>query len=762
MAAGKELFKLWGLLGMQGVEKTQKQLKQIDKQVRKSQKEIDRLGRRASAVGKTLTKAFTVPLLVIGAAVTKVGADFDAAFTESIAIMGDLSDAMKKDLKNAAIEVSKVLDFSAKQAAEAYFFLASAGKTAAQSIGLLPLVAKFAQAGAFDLARATDLLTDAQSALGLSSKNTAEDMANMTRVSDVLVKANTLANAKVVEFSESLTNKAGAALRLLGKEIEEGVAVLAVFADQGLKGAAAGDALNIVLRDLQRSALKNEKAFKLANVSVFDQNDEMRNMADIVGDLDALLLGMSDKQKRATFTTLGFQDKSISATMALLGTSDAIREYEASLKDAKGITDEVARKQLATFWKQLGLLKDRLIAVALQGKGFAEIGNDILLPALEKVVSVLESLNTWWNNLDDTMRKTVKGFIVIVAVIGPVVFIVGKVILLGKLLVTVLVALKTATSIWTASLFTLKASVLSITLIIGALVALGWFWFSQWDTMSVQLKALWAKIVLFLKKGLNKVVQAFADDAIRLIDMLSKVSKIIPGLTEKLEKAKIGVLRFKAAMFRDLAKQHQYTNEINSSTKATAKFSDTLKKAVEDGKEAIGLKKKTTEETKKQLDIELKAAKVAESTAKKRKQFDQDILDQMQKLGVDKFALLAMERKKAVAEARELGADVLAVEAFYTEKKKELLAEDQKNRDGFNQRTKAQIEALNASKLELLEIEKQNALLKADELNADRLAIDTLYELKRQELKDKIRKEEDAKDEETLQKRFRQATNLCN
>lgn len=380
MAAGRELFKLFGLIGMQGVEAVERDLKGIDKQARKTQKAIDRMGTKVADTGKVLAKSLTAPLLAVATVAGKFRADFDQALTESTAIMGDLSDAMRKDLKNAAIEVSKVTSFSAKQAAEAYFFLASAGLDAAQSIEALPRVARFAQAGNFDLALATDLLTDAQSALGLSSKDTTKNMENMNRVSDVLVKANTLANAKVSEFSESLTNKAGAALRILGKDIEEGTAVLAVFADQGLKGAAAGESLNIVMRDLQRAFLKNTEAFKKAQVDVFDANGEMRNMADIVSDLDDLLLGMSDKQKRVTLSTLGFQDKSISATMALLGTSEAIRQYEKDLRDAAGTTDDIANKQLRTFWKQLGLLKDRLIAVGLTTETLAGIGNKVLLP----------------------------------------------------------------------------------------------------------------------------------------------------------------------------------------------------------------------------------------------------------------------------------------------------------------------------------------------------------------------------------------------
>ena len=63
------------------------------------------------------------------------------------------------------MDLSEKLPLSAKQAAEAYFYLASAGKTAAQSVALMPTVAKFATAGNFELALATDLLTDAQSAL---------------------------------------------------------------------------------------------------------------------------------------------------------------------------------------------------------------------------------------------------------------------------------------------------------------------------------------------------------------------------------------------------------------------------------------------------------------------------------------------------------------------------------------------------------------------------------------------------------------------
>lgn len=277
--------------------------------------------------------------------------EFSRAMQNSLAIMGNVSDVLRTDMTNAAFEVASRTKASAKEAADAYFFLASAGLTATQSIRALPIVASFAQAGMFDLARATDLLTDAQSALGLKSQFAGRNLDNMIRVADVLVKANTLANASVEQFSQALTTKAGAALKILNKDIEEGVAVLAVFADQGVKASDAGTALNIVLRDLTTKAIQNARAFSNAKVGVFDLNGDMRNLADIVGDVERALDGMSDKQKKATLLQLGFTDKSVIFLQTLLGSSDAIRRYEKALRDAGGTMSRVSAKQLTPMQK---------------------------------------------------------------------------------------------------------------------------------------------------------------------------------------------------------------------------------------------------------------------------------------------------------------------------------------------------------------------------------------------------------------------------
>lgn len=326
----------------------QKGLRRVQRMMRRFSRTIKRMARRVALFGGSLAAlagGFSFIRLLRGSE------RFNQAMRSSQAIMGDLDDAMRRTMKDTAFEVARATKVSAEEAARSYFYLASAGLDAQQSVKALSVVAKFAQAGMFDMALATDLLTDAQSALGLSAKDAVANYRNMLHISDVLVKANTVANASVQQFSEALTTKAGAALRFLNKDVEEGVAILAAFADQGIKGAEAGTALNIIFRDMTTKALQNAKAFSAAGVAVFDAAGQMQNIADIIGDLERHLEGLSDAEKKAAMLALGFSDKSIVFQQALIGSSEKVRQFEEALRSAGGMTQEVADKQLTPFAK---------------------------------------------------------------------------------------------------------------------------------------------------------------------------------------------------------------------------------------------------------------------------------------------------------------------------------------------------------------------------------------------------------------------------
>jgi len=197
-----------------------------------------------SAMGMKMSLALTLPLALIARKAVKSFATFDDAMTKSTAIMSGVTKELRGEMEDMANSISRNSVTSAEDLAKSYFFLASAGMDAKQSIAALATVEKFSVAGNFDMAKATDLLTDAQSALGLTVDDTAQNQANMLKLSDMLVRANTLANASVEQFSTALTSKAATAMKSFNIEAEEGIAILAAYADQGIKGELAGNTLS--------------------------------------------------------------------------------------------------------------------------------------------------------------------------------------------------------------------------------------------------------------------------------------------------------------------------------------------------------------------------------------------------------------------------------------------------------------------------------------------------------------------------------------
>jgi TP901 family phage tail tape measure protein len=374
-------------------------LKDFQKGMAQAQRGLADFGKKMESIGRNLTRLVTAPIVALGGASVKAFSDFDDAITQSTAIMSGVTAEMRSQMELTARTISKTLAISSTDAANAYYFLASAGLDANQSIAALPQVAKFAQAGMFDMSRATDLATDAQSALGLSVKDATQNLKNLTRVTDVLVKANTIANASVEQFGEALTTRAGAALRLVNKSMEEGVAVLAVFADQGVKGAEAGGRLDIVLRDLQNASLKNRDLFNQLGISVFDSSGNMNNLADIVEYMERAFKGLSDEQLRSTLSLLGFTDRSIAATASLLGFSNNIRDYESKLKSAGGTTEIVASKQMQSFKNQVELTRNSLVNMSQR---IGEVISEAILPLIKRVKDLADNLSS----MDKELLKT--------------------------------------------------------------------------------------------------------------------------------------------------------------------------------------------------------------------------------------------------------------------------------------------------------------------------------------------------------------------
>lgn len=501
---------------------------QYDKIMREAGRRIENASRRMTSLGRTLSFRVTAPIVAMGAASVKAFSNFDDAMTKSLAIMQNITPGVRREMEALALTISTNGVTSATDLAKSYFFLASAGLDAKQSMAALNAVNQFAIAGNFDMATATDLATDAQSALGLTVKDAQKNLKGMTRVTDVLVGANTLANATVEQFSKSLTSEAGPAMKAYGIELEEGVAVLAAFADQGIKGEKAGSLFSRMLRLMTKGFLANEQAWKRFNINIFDANQNLKPLHEIVGDISGAMENMSPKLKFATLDMLGFQARSQQAILPLIGLQDKIKEYNEALQNMGGITDEVANKNMKSFASQITILKNKFVAIGIG------IGN-ILAPSILAVSELLQIGIQRWNELNTSTQKYIVSMLLLTATVGPLLF------TLGSLLKTLLL-LKVASLAFAGSISILKGSILGLYAgVVG--FSLGTFLFNEFtfvqESATVMVKFLekaWVRIGFAFKQmvaGIQVVWEDFSTVFRKNInDIQTGIPLALGGITE--------------------------------------------------------------------------------------------------------------------------------------------------------------------------------------------------------------------------------------
>lgn len=392
---------------------------------------INKITRQATRMGSQLSLKVTAPLALVGAASVKAFSDFDDAMTKSTAIMDDVTTDIRKQMEAQAKTLSGKGVQSAKELAEAYFFLASAGLNAKQSMDALPVTQKFATAGAFDMALATDLLTDAQTAMGLASKDNVKNLKNLTRISDVFVKANTSANTSVQQVAEAITADAGTAAKQFGATLETTVAVLDAYASAGKKGAEAGNLFGRATRLLTDSHRKNGAVFEKYNIEVIDKaTNEYRNFIDIIADMETAFKDMSKPQRDAALAQLGFKALAQKSITPLLGLSSAMKDYEAGLEKAGTTTATVSDKQMKSFASQMKVLKNQLEVVSI------EVGSN-LAPSLSVLNRVISAGLARWQRLSSGQKQVIVQLGLFVAAVGPATVVSAKLFKMGRRLVSV-------------------------------------------------------------------------------------------------------------------------------------------------------------------------------------------------------------------------------------------------------------------------------------------------------------------------------------
>ena len=288
-----------------------------------------------------LTQAATGKLTELAKTSVGVGMSFQSSMSQVAATMGVGVDQIQS-LTDKAKEMGSTTAFTATQAADALNYLALAGYDANKAAEVLPSVLNLAAAGGMDLAYASDLVTDAMASLNLEANKQ-----NVDEFGNKLAKAASKANANVSQLGEAILTVGGTAANLKGGTTELTTA-LGLLANVGIKGAEGGTHLRNIILSLQSPTKDAREVMEQLGLEVYDTQGNMRQLDDILTDLNTVMAGMTQGQKDSVINAL-FNKTDLAAVNGLLAAQGEQWESLAQQIDAAGETagDSGAMAQMA-------------------------------------------------------------------------------------------------------------------------------------------------------------------------------------------------------------------------------------------------------------------------------------------------------------------------------------------------------------------------------------------------------------------------------
>ena len=315
-------------------------------------------------------------------------------------------------LRDLAKQMGSETAFSASECADAMNYLALAGYDTQEIYDTLPTVLNLAAAGGIDLASASDMVTDAMSALGMETSE-ADTMV------DQMSKTASTTNTSVAQLGEAILTIGATAKTVKGGTAELNTA-LGILANNGIKGAEGGTHLRNVILALQSPTDKAAACMESLGVEVYDSEGNMRSLNDILGDLNTSMDGMTSAEKQNIISSI-FNKTDLAAVNSLLSnTGDSWDSLQQSITESGGAAQQMADTQLDNLSGQITILKSAL-------EGLAISFGEILMPKIRAAAKKIQEFVDKLNGMNDEQKETVLKIAAVVAAIGPMLILFGKV-----------------------------------------------------------------------------------------------------------------------------------------------------------------------------------------------------------------------------------------------------------------------------------------------------------------------------------------------
>lgn len=323
--------------------------------------------------------SFDTAMGQVSATLLRAREDFDNEIVSVNGFTGSLRDLAK--------ELGASTKFTATQAGEGLNYMALAGYNAQKSAEMLPKVLDLAAAGAMDLGAASDMVTDAQTALGLSLDDT-------TVLIDQMAKTASSSNTSVSQLGDAILSIGATARQIKGGYTELNMA-LGILADNGIKASEGGNDLRRMLVRLTAPGDEAAAVMESIGFSAYDAAGELKSLPDIFLQLNAAMAGMTEQQKAVTTSAI-FGQYALAGANALLGTSaERWEELGEKIKVSKGAAKEMADIQLDTLPGQITILESAISGLKIElYDRLSPVLKDFVEQLSEGLTSVTEEISS--------------------------------------------------------------------------------------------------------------------------------------------------------------------------------------------------------------------------------------------------------------------------------------------------------------------------------------------------------------------------------
>ncbi len=380
----------------------------LENRIRRAGESMTKVGRTFKNVGSSMSRFITAPVVAIGAASIKSAADFETSLSKIEGLVGVASHEMGQ-LRDAARQLGPAYGVSANEAAEALFFITSAGLRGATAIETLESALKASAVGLGDTATIADLSTSVLNAYGEETLSAAEATDNLTNA----VRLGKLEPTELAGAVGQVIPLASA----MGVSFDQVSAAFAAMSRTGTNAAIAGTQLSQIFSQLLSVTPDSAKALESVGLSAEGLRRQLREEG-LLSVLQTLVTAF-DGNAAATEAVFG-NIRALRGVVDLMGSNvEATTQIFDDMTRSVGVTNEAfgVTADTANF-------KFRQSIENLRG-AMLDLGTD-LLPVATDIAESISGIVDAFQQMSDEQQKTIIKAIGLTAVLGPLLIILGQ------------------------------------------------------------------------------------------------------------------------------------------------------------------------------------------------------------------------------------------------------------------------------------------------------------------------------------------------